>query len=336
MKLNKTIVCVAVALVVLGGLVILVFNWNTRELNREGACPSSLLNATIGSNSPSRTVAGTKEQAAVLEVKEVPAVPCDANAEATVIGAAGASQANQPIAAQGANSAAAYRLAATKTPEELADCAAKIAESGKKDDILALFSAIEAAAGGDREILERSLQFLSSPELSDELLSFLIRNVDDPVLMEQARDALSRVLAPEDIDKLSQALPSSDDRQHLRSCLLDALSKINNPATVDALGVLWERSKDVDVKSAVTSALGVIGTPEAVASLVSLIEKSGQEDLNSFPVRALMSAASKDSRLLLQDEFMGSTNSAVKYATAYALTSLNNLSSGTLRGIQSE
>jgi len=326
MKLNKRIVCMSAAPFVLGGLVILASKWNTREQNEVGKSSSSVLTTTEGRNTSSLTVAGAKEQADCPESRGEKADACDAKLEATEIGMTDVSQTNQAISAQGVRAAITERLALAKTPEEMADYAAKIAESGPKEAILVLFSAIEAATGADREILARSLQFLNSPELGDELLSFLIRNVDDPVLAEQAQNALARVLAPEDLDKLSQALPSSADQQRLRSCLLDTLSKINNPAAVGSLAELGARSKDVDVKTAVTSALGAIGTPEAVASLVSIIEQSGHADLNSSPARALMSAANKDSSLLLQDEFMGSTNSLVKYAAAYALTSLRNQS----------
>lgn len=228
------------------------------------------------------------------------------------------------------------RLASAKTHEEMGEIAATIAASGARDDILALFAAIETAEVEDRDTLARSLQALSGHDMGADLLNFLIRNASDPTLADQARDALARIIAPEDIALISQAVPSDPEQSALRSYLVQALAQVRNPASVEALVNLCAQSKDQDVVNAASSALGSIGTEEAVMSLVSLIEDAGIQDLNDPLAQALMSAANKDSRVLLQEEFLNTTNPVIQYATAYALTSLANQGSEDRSGTASE
>ncbi len=229
---------------------------------------------------------------------------------------------------QAPSSAILSRLVAAETHEELGEVAAAIAASGTRDDILVLFTAIETANQEDRDTLARSLQAISSHDIGPDLLDFLIRNIDDPMVAAQARDALARIIAPEDIAFVSQAVPSDSEQAVLRSFLLQTLAQISNPVTVDALAHLCAQSKDPGIFMAVSSALGSIGTPEAVASLVILIEDGAVGDLNDPLAQALMSAANKDSRLLLQDQFLTTTNPVVQYATAFALASMSNQASG--------
>ena len=221
------------------------------------------------------------------------------------------------------------RLEAMETPGEMNDAAGEIVGSGRRADILELFAAIEFSKGDKRDILARNLQLLNSQEMGPDLLDFLIRNADDPVVADQARDALARIIAPEDISRITQSMPSESDQPDVRSHLAGVLARIGNPDAVDELTRLCEFSKDSVVHSSVATALGAIGTPEAVGSLMLLIDDLGIVDIHDPIAQALMSAANKDSRGLLQGEFLTATNPVIRYATAYALGTLSNQALGT-------
>jgi hypothetical protein len=216
------------------------------------------------------------------------------------------------------------KLDESETHEEMAEKAVKIAQSGVRSDILALFAAIEEAADEeDRDTLARSLQALDVPEVGPDLVDFLIRNVDDPIIAEEARNALARVIGPEDIGQIVQVIPSDPEQELTRFYLLSALSQINNPASVEALTALCELTKDQDVQTAASTALGAIGTPEAVSSLVTLIEEFEVEDLADPLAQALVSSANKDSLEWLEEISLASPNPVVLDAAAAALASLN-------------
>jgi HEAT repeat protein len=218
-------------------------------------------------------------------------------------------------------------LEEAETLEEMAEKAVKIVQSGVKSDILALFAAIEDAADEeDRDTLARSLQGLETPEVGPDLVDFLLRNVDDPIIAEEARNALARIIAPEDIGQIVQVIPSDPEQEAARFYLLSALSQINNPASVEALTALCETTKDQDVQTAASSALSAIGTPEAVSSLISLVEGLEVEDASDPLAQALMSSANKDSRELLEQESLTTVNPVVQDAAAAALASLNEQS----------
>lgn len=210
-------------------------------------------------------------------------------------------------------------LPTTGDHEYLAEYAVRVAAEGKRHEILELFTAIENASPEYQDILARGLQALHASDIGPDLLAFLVRNAENNVVAVQARDALARTVAPEYIEQVSQAVPSAPEQEILRAYLIQALSQISNPAAVDSLMDLCALSKDPDISAAGARALGSIGTPEAVTSLVVLIQDRGLEDLNDPLSQALMSAANKDSRMLLQDEFLHATNPVVRYATAYAL-----------------
>jgi hypothetical protein len=231
-------------------------------------------------------------------------------------------------------------LEEAETHEEMAEKAAKIAQSGVRSDILALLGAIEAADDdADRDTLARSLQALDAPEMGPDLVAFLLRNAEDPIIAEEARNALARIIAPDDIGQIVQVIPSDPEQELSRFYLLSALAQINNPASVDALTALCELTKDEDIQTAASIALGAIGTPDAVSSLITLIEDFGVEDLEDPLAQALMSSANKDSRELLTEESVASTNPVVQGATAAALASLNEQSReerGVVEGLPTE
>jgi HEAT repeat protein len=248
----------------------------------------------------------------------------DSSKIASVIDDGSLQDGHEKVATDFTSSEIAAKLAAAATQEERAEYAAVIAASGQRPDILGLFSAIEVATGDDRETLARSLQALNNPEIASDLLSFLIRNVDDPVVADQARDALARIIAPEDISQINQTLPVTPEKELVRSYLLDALSRITNPDSVNGLVQLCERSKDAGVYSSAATALGEIGTPEAVSSMITLIEDTATKDVNHPFSKALMSVTNKDARPLMEEEFIETTNPVVLYAMAYALGALSD------------
>jgi HEAT repeat protein len=188
---------------------------------------------------------------------------------------------------------------------------------------------IEDAAPAERDILARGLQALNSPGIVPDLILFLKRNANDGAVAVQVRDALARVVAPEDIMRIGEAVPSSPEEELLRAYLIEALAQIRNPSSVFALADLCTQTKDSDISDACAMALGSIGTPDAVASLVGLICDRGLEDLDQPLAQALMSAANKDARLFLEDVFLYSTNGVARYATAFALATLSNQESQT-------
>jgi hypothetical protein len=215
-------------------------------------------------------------------------------------------------------------LEEAETYEEMAEKAVKIVQSGVRPDILALLAAIEEAADEeDRDTLSRSLQALETPEVGPDLVDFLLRNVDDPIIAEEARNALARVIAPDDIGQIVQVIPSDPEREVARFYLLSALSQINNPASVEALTALCEATKDQDVQTAASTALSAIGTPEAVYSLISLIEDFEVEDPADPLAQALMSSGNKGTREFLEQESFTAVNPVVQDAAAAALASLN-------------
>jgi HEAT repeat protein len=220
------------------------------------------------------------------------------------------------------------RMMASETHEDMADVALKLAQSGEREKILTLFAAIESAKdAADRDTLSRSLQALHNPEFGPDLLEFLTRNVKDVMIADQTRDALARNIAPADIALLVEAIPEDSDEKEdvlLRSYLVQTIARINSFEAVDALAELCANTPHKDVHTAAAQALGAIGTPEAVNALIALIEHLELQDLDNPIAQSLMNSANKDARLLLQHEFINSTNPVIRHATAHALTLLKN------------
>jgi HEAT repeat protein len=212
---------------------------------------------------------------------------------------------------------------------EIVASASEETVSGKREEFLALLNTIQSASAVERADLARRLQILDDPEFGPDILAFLIRNADDPILADEASAALARIIAPDDLALLNQALPSTDTQGPVREYLLSTLSQIRNPAAVDVLLLFCASSKDSGVYLASAAALGAIGNNDALAGILSLIDGRSITDISDPLVLSLISAANKDARQFLQDAFLHTTNSVVQYATAYALAVLSNQASQT-------
>jgi len=226
----------------------------------------------------------------------------------------------------------AERLVAARASNRVAEFAAEVAASGNRSDIVDLLKAIVFAEAEEKDILSRSLQALNNASANDDLRQFLISHAEDQVAAVQVRDALARNATSDDIPQLAQMLPADPEQGLARSYLLGTISRVSAPATIPELADLCILTKDLAVYTAAAVALGAIADPEAVSSLVGIIQERSVTDINDPVAQALMSAANKDSRLLLQDEFLNTTNPVIQYATAYALASLSNQASGVRSG----
>jgi HEAT repeat protein len=192
---------------------------------------------------------------------------------------------------------------------------------GKGDSATAAKALVSVLQSGDtsteaRKYIIRALARLGAAEATAPLVKLLTGN--DPLLQEEARQALSAIHSHEAVAAIETALKTSSDKR-AKLGLLDALADRKSASSLPAIAPLI-LDADLEIAAAAISAAGRIGGPDAVI-LLSKANASNKlaPDLKHGVESALILAGSGDPKLT-RDIYHSTDSDIVRLAAFIAIT----------------
>lgn len=201
------------------------------------------------------------------------------------------------------------RLVAEATIPGKGDC-------GAVTKVLVAVVSSPATSTEGRKYLIRALARAGTADAVEPLITIL--NAGDPLLREEARQALSAIPAPEAVAALEAALRESTEKRE-KAGLIDALALQKSPTSVPVIAPMLVDA-DPDIAGAALSAVARIGGPSGVATLTAaLAGGSLPVALRADAEHALLIASPGDARIA-EELFHNTASDAVRLAAFLALT----------------
>ncbi len=199
-----------------------------------------------------------------------------------------------------------------------------LAANGSPEAVRVLLEQLLAEASPDvRDRLARTLQLLEDSAAAPTLIAVLGETVDHPRLQMHISDALGRIADEAAAQLIVDTVHSDDvDADHRRH-LLQTMAGMSNTSAIPVLAMIAWEDPDPDCRDFAAIALGSMGEQDAVDSLAMAIEGSGQTNLTCLLVQSLGAVDNKESIGRMIQLFQASSNPAVKYAAATALSRID-------------